>query len=152
MDWKFMSDDVDSISLHDCDISEYIFGGDIALIFNDGFDVAAPNPLNATGRHKRTGKAAVLLKNGKFISAEYPSYEDKNGDTVPASEIAQSELSAHELEVFGIDGYENGVLTLACYDWSPTGGRTAFCRLKLSCDELLFCWNEFTDDAWFQEE
>lgn len=152
MDWRSVSDDIDSISLHDCDISEYFFGEDIALIFEDGFDVAAPNPMNDTGRHKRTGRAAVLLKGGRLLSAEYPSYEDNNGDTVPAKEITQSELPSLELEVYGIDDYENGILTLACYDWSPDGGRTALCRLKLFCDELLFCWNEFTDDAWFQEK
>lgn len=149
MAWRFISDDIGSISLHDCDISEFVFGDDITLIFEDGFDVAAPNPLNETGRHKRTDKAAVLLKGGRFISAEYPSYEDKNGNTVPANAIAQSELPSLELEVYGIDGYENGVLTLACYAWRD---EMEFCRLRLLCKELLFCWNEFTDDAWFQKE
>ncbi len=151
MDWKFASDDIDSISLHDCDISAFEFGEDIVLMFEDGFDVAALNPLNETGRHKRTGKAAVVLKNGRFISAEHPSYEDRDGSIVPAKKIKQSELSALDLEVYGFEEFENGVLTLACYAWSPKGGRTAFCHVKLSCDGLLFCWNEFTDDAWFQE-
>ncbi len=70
MDMKFVSDDIDSISLHDCDISEFKFGEDIELIFEDGFDVASPNPLNGTGRHKRTGEAAVVLKNGRYVSGE----------------------------------------------------------------------------------
>lgn len=150
MDWKFVSDDMDSISLHDCDISEFIFGEDIELIFEDGFDVTASNPLNGTGRHKRTGKAAVILKNGRFISAEYPSYEE-NGNTVPAESIALNELSRLELEVYDIDGYENGVLTLACNAWNTDNG-SAFCTVTISCEKILFCWSEFTDDAWFQKD
>ena len=148
MDWKFVSDDIDSISLHDCDISEYIFGEDIALIFEDGFDVAAPNPLNETGRHKRTGKAAVVLKGGKFLLAEYPSYEDRDKGIVPAEKIDRSEFAALDLEVYCFY-YENGVLTLECVVWKPKD--RSFCSVMLSCDELLFCWNEFTDDAWFQD-
>lgn len=149
MEWKFISGDCGSISLHDCDISGFVFGDDIELMFEDGFDVTAENPLNETGRHKRTGKAAVLLKGGKFISAEYPAYEDGNGDTVPAEEIAQSELPQLELEVYDIDGYENGIVTFACFAWAND---MAFCVIKMSCERLLFCWNEFADDAWFQRD
>ncbi len=152
MDQKFISDDIDSISLHDCDISEFVFGDDIVLIFEDGFDVCAENPLNKTGRHKRTGKAAVVLKKGEFLSAEYPSYEEDNGSFVPAEKIEQSELSSLELEVYDIDSYENGVLTLSCYACNPKIDGAPFCRVRMSCAELLFCWNKFTDDAWFQEE
>ena len=149
MDWKFVSDDLNSVSLHDCDISDFVYGGDIELIFENGFDITAENPLNDTRRHKRTGKAAVLLKGGKLLSAEYPSYEDENGKTVPAKEIAQSELPSLELEVYDIDDYENGVVAFTCFAWV---NNMKFCRIKFYCDELLFCWNEFTDDAWFQRE
>lgn len=151
MDWKFVSDDIDSISLHDCDITAWEFGEKIALLFGDGFDVCAENPLNGTGRHKRTGKAAVVLKNGKLISAEYPECTDRNDKIVPAEEISLNELLKLELETTSFE-YESGILTLECYVWEPPKSGNSFCVVKLSCDELLFCWNEFTDDAWFQEK
>lgn len=102
------------------------------------------NPQNLSGRHKRTGNAAIVLKNGAFHSAEYPSYED-NGKEVPAQNIDFSELSELELEVFDYY-FENGVFTLECITLHGE-----FCKVKLTCGKPLFCWNEFTEDAWFQE-
>lgn len=151
MEWRFVSDDTDSISLHDCDISEFVFGCDIVLMFEDGFDVAAPNPLNETGRHKRTGKAAVVLKNGRYVSGEMSLGRVYNsageGFTDECRLIAESELSALELEVLEFK-LENGTVFFV----GDSRKERNFCELKFTCDTMLFCWNEFTDDAWFQEK
>ena len=144
--WKYVSDNWENISLHDYDISEFVFGRDITLGFVDGFDVCKENPQNLSGRHKHTGNAAVILKNGAFLSAEYPSFED-NGKEIPAQSIEFSELSGLELEVF--DHYfENGIFTLECTAWNSKG---SFCKVNFTCEKPLFCWNEFTEDAWFWE-
>lgn len=147
MEWEFVSDDFNSLSLHDCDISEFVFEDDMALIFEYGFDICAENPLNETGRHKRTGKASVLLKNGKFVSAEYPEYTETDGSVIPAKKIDPKELQPLELEVYSFD-YESGIFGLDCLAWT---NKHLLCRVQFSCSEVLFCWNEFTDDAWFQD-
>ena len=68
MDFKYCAET--GVTLHDCEISEWIFGEDITLVFEDGFDVFANCPENDTGRHKRTGKSAVILKSSGFISGK----------------------------------------------------------------------------------
>lgn len=147
MKWRYCSEDWQSVSLHDCDISEFLFGDDIELIFEYGFDIYAENPLNETGRHKRTGKASVLLKSGKLVSAEYPEYTETDGSVIPAKTIDPQELQPLELEVYGFD-YESGIFGLDCLAWA---NMSLLCRVQFSCAEALFCWNEFTKDAWFQD-
>lgn len=146
MDWKCRSNDCESVSRHDCDITEWRFEeGELSLIFEYGFDIYAENHLNGTGRHKRTGEAAVVLKNAEFLSAEYPEYTV--GDKLmPAEKIGLNEVLPLELEVFGF-GYENGVFSMEC---CVHHSRKFYCCVDFSCAELLFCWNELTDDAWFQ--
>lgn len=151
MEWKFISDNCDSISLHDCDISEFVFGEDVVLIFEDGFDVAAQNLLNETGRHKRTGKAAAVLKNGRYISGEMSLGRVYNsageGFTDECRSIEKNELSELELEVLDFK-FEDGTAFFVGDSWKEH----SFCELKFSCEKVIFCWNEFTDDAWFQEK
>lgn len=150
MDWKYITES-DEVMLHDCLVTEWIFGKDITLNFEDGFDVCAANPLNDTGRHKRTGKSTVILKNASFISAEYPSYTVTHSDGL-IEDIAAIELSFDDISKFDdaeilSSDYENGVFTLK----GLMGEHDDFCRILLSCDKPLYCWNEFTDDAWFQD-
>lgn len=150
LDMKFVSDDIDSISLHDCDISEFKFGEDIELIFEDGFDIASPNPLNGTGRHKRTGKAAVVLKKGQYVSGEmsfgrvYNNAGDGFADE--CRPISENELSELQFEVLAFK-FEDGTAFFVGDSWKECN----FCELKFVCANMLFCWNEFTDDAWFQD-
>lgn len=150
MNWKYITES-DEVSLHDCTVTEWVFGEDISLNFEDGFDVCRANPLNDTGRHKRTGESAVILKNAKFISAEYSAYtvthSDKTIEEIPATELTFDEIAKFaEAEILSSD-YENGVFTLN----GLAGIQHGFFRFFLSCDKPLYCWNEFTDDAWFQD-
>lgn len=146
MDWIFKSDHCESISLHDYDITNIEINEDVTLNFADGFDVCAENPLNDTGRHKHTGKAAVVLKNGEFLSAECPSYEE-NGEKIPAENISLDELLTLNSEIYSFD-FENGVFTLECLIHNA---QRTFFKARFKCDKPVFCWNEFTEDAWFQE-
>lgn len=152
MNWKYITES-DEVSLHDCIVTEWLFGEDITLNFEDGFDVCRTNPLNDTGRHKRTGESAVILKNAKFISAELPAYtvthSDKTTEEIPATELTFDETAKFaDAEILSSD-YENGVFTLEGMAEIHHGDY--FFRVLLSCDKPLYCWNEFTDDAWFQD-
>lgn len=155
MNWKYITES-DEVSLHDCIVTEWIFGEDITMNFEDGFDVCKANPLNDTGRHKRTGESAVILKNAKFISAEIPAYNvihfDKTTEEVLVKELTFDEIvKFSDTEILSSD-YENGVFTLEGLAEVRNDSRQQdFFKVLLSCDKPLYCWNEFTDDAWFQE-
>ena len=143
MDWKFQTNDC-RVTLHDHEITEFVFDEDITLIFEDGFDVFADCSLNKTGRHKQTGKAAVILKNSKFVSGFISSgFVDRH--------ITQDELLQLELEVLDFRRLPDSVI-LECDAWSRDTHKDAgFCEAEFSCTDVLFGWNEFTDDAWFQK-
>jgi hypothetical protein len=61
--WKFVSEDGETISLHDhCITSVEEIGTDLILHFtDDGFDVTKDNPLNPTGRHRNAGLAGFIM-------------------------------------------------------------------------------------------
>lgn len=143
MEWKCTSNIFDSVTLHDCTITRLIFGGDIICELDDGFDVFADCPQNDTGRHKRTGKAAMILQNADFLrGALYVSDKDE----MP---LNKDEIAALDLEVLDIKRYTDSVL-LACDAWKTKYG-DCYCELEFSCSDVIYCWNEFTEDAWFQE-
>lgn len=150
MDWKYITES-DEVTLHDCLVTTWDFGNDVTLNFEDGFDVCASNPLNDTGRHKRTGESAVILKNASLISAEYSAYtvtqSDGNTAEIPAKEITLDVISTFDDAEILSSNYENGVFTLNGLAEIHYG----FFSIMLSCDKPLYCWNEFTDDAWFQD-
>ena len=141
MDWKYKSVCFRGVSLHDCAISGWISGGDTVVEFEDGFDVFADDPQNDTGRHKRTGKAAVVLKNAAFISGELSD----NNDT---GTLAESDIAGLELDVLDFKRFPDSVL-FAC-DAFRNGRDAGYCELEFSCSDVIFCWNDYTDDAWFQ--
>ena len=141
MDWKYKSGNFRGVSLHDCTISGWQRGDDTIVWFEDGFDVFAENPENSTGRHKRTGKAAVVLKNASFISGEL---SDSNGTAA----LAEADLEVLELDVLDFKRFPDAVL-FAC-DAFRNGRDAGFCELEFSCSDVVYCWNAYTDDAWFQ--
>lgn len=141
MDWQYTSSVFGSVSLHDCEISGWVFGGDIICEFEDGFDVLADSPGNTTGRHKRTGKAAVVLKKAAFVSGEL---SDENG----AAALGEADIAGLELDVLDFRRLPDSVL-FAC-DAFRNGRDVGFCELEFSCSEVIYCWNGYTDDAWFQ--
>lgn len=150
MDWKYCSEDWQSVSLHDHSLTECLHNGEELLMFEDGFDVCAENPLNDTGRHKRTGKAAVALKNGRFVSGalslDTAPYSEDKGFAGECRPVTEDELSELEFEVLDFS-IEDGEVVFFGESWKHRN----LCDLKFSCETTVFCWNEFTDDAWFQD-
>ncbi|MDE6728706.1 MAG: hypothetical protein K2J80_12335 [Oscillospiraceae bacterium] len=128
--------------MHDHEISDWVFGDDIICVLDRGFDVFADNPMNDTGRHKHTGNAAVVLKNAEFVSGELSQNENETRT------IKKEDLSALELDVLDFVRLPDSV-EFACDAFE--NGRLEFCKLEFSCSDVIYCWNEFTDDAWFQE-
>ena len=141
MDFKYCAET--DITLHDCEIAKWIFTEDITMVFEDGFDVFADCPQNDTGRHKRTGKSAVILKNGGFVSGEL-SLENNE-----VKSFSDNELTELELEILDFKILPDSVI-LECDAWKD-GKDAGFCELEFSCEKVLYCWNDYTDDAWFQK-
>ena len=131
------------VTLHDCEITEWIFGEDITMLFGDGFDVFEDCPQNDTGRHKRTGKAAVVLKSADFVSGKL--YLENNEE----KQIDKNDLTELELEILDFKILPDSVI-LECDAWKNEKD-AGFCELEFSCEKVLYCWNEYTDDAWFQK-
>lgn len=143
MDWKYTSDVFDSVTLHDCRITRWIFGGDIICELDDGFDVFADCPQNDTGRHKRTGKAAMILQNADFLRGTlYVSDKDEKP-------LGKDDIAMLELEVLEEKRHTDSVF-LACDAWKTKYG-DCYCEIEFSCSGIIYCWNEFTEDAWFQD-
>lgn len=144
MDWKYRSDDCRSVSLHDHSLTECLHNGEeLLLMFDYGFDVCAENPLNETGRHKHTGKAAVALKNGRFLVGTLYGLANEE------KPLREDELAALMIDVLDFKRYPDSVL-LMCDAW-VTVHEYYFCEIEFACAGVEFCWNEFTDDAWFQD-
>lgn len=144
MDRKYRSDDYQTVSLHDHSLTECLHNGDeLLLMFEDGFDVCAENPLNDTGRHKHTGKAAVALENGRFL--EGTLFISKTEE----KPLREEEIAAVEPEIKDFTRYPDSVF-LACEAWHAEHG-VCYCQIEFACTGVEFCWNEFTDDAWFQD-
>lgn len=143
MDWKYRSEDCGSVSLQDHDLTECLPDGDrLLLMFGYGFDVCAENPLNETGRHKHTGKAAIALKNGRFLRGTlYISEKEEKP-------LREEEIAALTIEVLDLKRYPDSVF-LAGDAWCKDHG-LCYCQIEFACSGVAFCWNEFTDDAWFQ--
>ncbi len=150
MNFKYSADT--GVTLHDCDITEWIFGDDISAVFEDGFDVFKDCPQNDTGHSKHTGKAAVVLKNGKFIKGEVSlgnTYYEA-GEGFPETEckpLTLEEIPELEFEVLDFKILPDGAVFM-CDAWKD-GEDAGFCEIEFSSDAVLFQWNEFTENAWF---
>lgn len=141
MDFKYCAET--GVTLHDCSITEWILQEYITMVFEEGFDVFANCPQNDTGRHKRTGKSAVILKNSDFISGKV--YLANNEE----KQLNKTEFTGLELDVLDLKILPDSVI-LACDAWKD-GKDAGYCEAELSCEKVLYCWNEYTDDAWFQK-
>ena len=141
MNWKVITEDTE-ISLHDHVITDVEIGKDIILYFEDGFDVTRENACNNTGRHKLTGNAAVVLQNATFI--EVIKYLADNAE----KRVALEELRDLEFEMlkFTEDNEKQEVVI-----FGDAWDECAFSKLVFWASGVLYCWNEFVDDAWFQD-
>lgn len=150
MNFRYRADT--GVTLHDCDITEWIFDDDMTAVFEDGFDVFKDCPQNDTGHSKHTGKAAVVLKDGKFVKGEVSLgntyYEAGEGfHEAECKPLALEEIPGLELEVLDFKIFTGGAVFM-CDAWK-NGEDAGFCEIEFSCAAVEFQWNEFTDDAWF---
>jgi hypothetical protein len=152
--WKYQSSDVENISLHDQVIDEIqTHDDDILLIFNEGFDVVKTHPLNDTGKSKHTTASQIILRNAEFlkgITHHWAGQEKKSEQE--EFDIAWFLKSTCSFEVLDLDfNAEDGVVSLngnMCLEISP---KMEYSELEFSCNEFLFCWNDYSEDAWFEE-
>ena len=165
--WKFMSEDAETISLHDHRMTSVEESGpDLVLHFDrDGFDVARDNALNPTGRHLNTGPAAIILKHWRFLDGVFDRYVEVTcpdgtrylcPETPLTREMFVSGAFAAEVLDHGWNS-ESGMLRLdgdgGIYYGDPDtpDGPEGFITLDLYAERVLFCWNSLPRDAWFQD-
>jgi hypothetical protein len=159
MIWKYITvnDPQATIYLHDCDVTEWERGdGYLALIFGGGFGVKDENEHNRTGRHLLTGRSAVVLCGGKLTRAEQPSgFKDVDGKRIELPSEPYNELDTFNksFDIFGIEysqlKREYMIIGRLLYDFS--GHSSPILELHFECDEVLYCWNEYMGDAWFED-
>lgn len=166
-EWSFVSEDAETISLHDhCISSVEEHRPDLVLHFDeDGFDVARDNALNPTGRHRNTGPAAIVLKNWQFVEGAFDRGVEVHRSDGTRYLRLEKPLTR---EMFLSDAFRAVVLD---HGWSPEPGMfhldgdggiyhegpdapdgpEGFIVLELYAERLLFCWNDLPRDAWFQD-
>ena len=141
--WKYESYDNKNISLHDHYIDKiFVDGNDIWLIFSEGFDVVKTHPLNDTGKSKHTTTSQIILRNADFIEQ----------DEMDFVSLINSTFSFEVLDWTMERNIEDGVIILngEFTEWSDTGFKKEFAQLKFTCSDFLFCWNDYSEDAWFE--
>ncbi len=140
-DWKVITED-DNISLHDHSVSSFDFGNDILLLFEDGFDVTKEHSCNETKRHKQTGASAVILHDAVYVKGIkfLPGNKEK--------EVALEEVNLIDLEVLDFSFCkENQEVKI----FGEAGDECLCCELTFKADRISYCWDDFVDDAWFQD-
>jgi len=131
------------ISLHDHRITRVEWGdrgGKLVLHFAGGFDVMAGHPCNDTGRHKRTGEAAVILWDGELLDGRVRE-RTKNPPPLSADwleggpEVLDFAFSPERQEA------------LLEFDSRRLEG---IAEMRFRCSRVEYCWDRFVEDAWFQ--
>ena len=153
--WKYESCDIENISLHDHSIDAIQeSGNNILLIFNDGFDVAKTHPLNDTGKFKHTATSQIILKNAKLHSGiMYRWSWQKKMREQEEIKFTHFSLSGYSFEVLDWRlnfKAENGTVKLCGNMFSEDVLENGYSELEFSCDDVLFCWNDYSEDAWLE--
>lgn len=151
--WQYVSEDDGTISLHDCllDGAEIDDRRGWICRFSDGFDVCRGNRFNPTGRHRRSGTAAVVLHEGRYLDGTLFLPGEREG------RVSEEQFA---------EGLANGAkATVLSFEWDRAEGRFSvellwggppvergeeFARFRWSCRGVDFCWNELPEDAWFE--
>ena len=135
MSCVFISNDLNTISLHDMVITEVKESKDnIILVFDEGFAVTKDNEKNKTQKHMQTGAAFITLYDSKFIRANNLEKE---------VEIAKEIVFSGELEVL------EETLSNDLFKIFYSNEDHNFCEAYFSYSHLECTWNEFVDTAWF---
>ena len=154
--WKYQSVEDNTISLHDCVIDRVeLSGGDVILYFDEyGFNVTKDNSLNPTGRHRNTGPAAVILKNGCYQTGtgkrnitEPRLVDGKTMVHTQPEVLISKESFAQELiegEILKFEWNQD----LRLFTLKMVGGiNFEYYEMEFICDKVLFCWNDLPEDA-----
>ncbi|MCL2638798.1 MAG: hypothetical protein FWD48_10575 [Oscillospiraceae bacterium] len=141
--WKYKSCDNQNISLHDHSIDKiFLDNDDIILFFSEGFDVVKTHELNNTGKSKHTTASQIVLKNAKFIRGFIGEEEIKFDSLI--------NLTCD----FEILEFNSGEKTFSIYanscSYKPKYDRE-YAEIEFSCSEVLFCWNDYSNNAWFED-
>ena len=153
--WKYESCDLENISLHDNFIDKIqTERNDILLIFNEGFDVVKTHPLNDTGKSKRTTASQIILRNSKFSKGiiHHSERQKKRSEQeeIDFAWLLNSTCYFEVLDWVLNFKVEAGVVSLKgnmCWENSP---KREYSELEFSCSDVLFCWNDYSEDAWFE--
>ncbi|MCL2225020.1 MAG: hypothetical protein FWB96_08665 [Defluviitaleaceae bacterium] len=153
--WKYESCDIESISLHDHSIDTIrISDNNISLIFNEGFDVAKTHPLNGTGKSKHTDTSQIVLKNAKFLSGAMHRWAQQEMNCEQEKfDLAWFHSASCSFEVLDWElGFnaEDGMVKLCGNMFSNDAPNGEYSELEFSCNNVLFCWNNYVEDAWFE--
>jgi len=149
MFYKYGSPDCyEYISLHDHRISKIVVKKkhhgteNIALIFDDGFDVAKTHPLNDTGESKHTSSSRIDLINAKFLNGEVFCFNQDNQQINLAVLLdGFSEFEILKFERIKATIYLEGNIDTMKFT-------REFAILSFSCDKAIFYWNDYSSDAW----
>ena len=146
--WRFQSSDHEYISLHDHVVDAIISGeNDIILVFNDGFDVTKTHPLNDTQKAKHTTEAQIILKAAHFVRGEVNYTVHQEGkEAYAVNRTADFSTLIEDFKGFKVCTFEvkGGMLELLGVL------KDEFTELSFSCTDIVFCWNDYSGDAWFE--
>ena len=148
--WKYESYDFENISLHDHVVDEIrLDGKDILLVFKEGFDIVKTHALNNTGKSKQTTSAQMILKDGNLIKGTVLRYvgAERQG-TEEKIDLVWLLNFAHGIEVHSF-GIKEGVFFLYSHE-ILYDDKVDFLTLEISCSQVLFCWGDYSSDAWFE--
>ena len=153
--WKYESCDFENISLHDHFIDTIqTNGNDILLIFDDGFDVVKTHPLNDTGKSKRATASQIILRNSKFLKGTIYHWEwqekKSKQEEIDLAWFFNSTCSFEVLDWTLNFKAEDSTVSLngnMCWENSL---KREYSELEFSCLDVLFCWNDYSEDAWFE--
>jgi len=144
--WKYQSNDIDNISLHDHLIDDIVVdGNNILLVFPNGFDVVNTHALNDTGKSKLTGNAQIVLESARFLSgAVYSHQNEKKNFSISMLGRQFSSIEVLEGKVKGKVFILHGNLhrkPISSFEYM---------ELSFFCEGFVFCWNEYVNDSWFE--
>ena len=153
--WKYESCDFENVSLHDHLIERIQTSrNDILFIFDKGFDIAATHPLNDTGKSKRTATSQIVLRNAKFLKGVVHHWEfHEKRDTQEEVDLAWLIDSYCNFEVLDwvLDCKEkNCMVSLHGNVCRKDSSKSEYSEFVFSCNSVLFCWNDYSEDAWFE--
>lgn len=155
--YKYTTKEEETISLHDHFIEKIIFSDNIILEM-DGFDITRDNEYNKTGKHKYSEKTCIVLKNGKYKEGLFEftttaSKEENFKETHYIEEIKEADIISNKYNFEVLEhliNYDTLDKTKKIFKIDCVDKIKFYCSLEFYCDEVIFCFNDYFSDAWFE--